>query len=449
MAVLMGVDLGQKRDPSALCVLETTDRVEGETRKRHYLVRFLERLPLGTPYPEVAQRVAEVVQKTRQQTGQAPELAVDATGVGAPIIDLLQERSELSPTAVYFTHGDRRKETWQDGCCQVSLGKAFLVSRLQALLQTQRLHLPKGSEPEALAHELRNYEIRVDENANDRYGAFRVGTHDDLVTALGLAVQADGLGRRVWQADPEIVRYNDKEASWQEIEGRRQNLPNLGVVRFGAMSTVAAIALLDWDHGLGVEGLEKAPRLWVDFALELKQGQRAQLASRLLEAQDSRRGKRSFYAVPNSDPETLRNHQKQLYREGVSTQKVWPGAAERFQAEKSIGVVGKYLQSGLLRVHQFQTDQLLQAIELGEWDSDNVLEHPADAWRQPSFAAFGEVVCWLVYLARLHRPREPSYEDYLPLAPIDVGIPITPGPSLQDICEVIGGRRDPANWIFR
>jgi hypothetical protein len=36
-----------------------------------------------------------------------------------------------------------------------------------------------------------NFEIRVDEKANDRYGAFRVGTHDDLVTALGLAVQVD------------------------------------------------------------------------------------------------------------------------------------------------------------------------------------------------------------------------------------------------------------------
>lgn len=28
-------------------------------------------------------------------------------------------------------------------------------------------------------------------DANDRYGAFAVGTHDDLVTALGLAVQTD------------------------------------------------------------------------------------------------------------------------------------------------------------------------------------------------------------------------------------------------------------------
>ena len=30
---------------------------------------------------------------------------------------------------------------------------------------------------------------RVDANANDTYGAFRVGSHDDLVTALGLATQ--------------------------------------------------------------------------------------------------------------------------------------------------------------------------------------------------------------------------------------------------------------------
>ena len=36
-----------------------------------------------------------------------------------------------------------------------------------------------------------HYEIRVSEDANDRYGAFRTGTHDDLVTALGLAVQTD------------------------------------------------------------------------------------------------------------------------------------------------------------------------------------------------------------------------------------------------------------------
>lgn len=35
------------------------------------------------------------------------------------------------------------------------------------------------------------YELRVDENARETFGAFKVGTHDDLVTALGLATQVD------------------------------------------------------------------------------------------------------------------------------------------------------------------------------------------------------------------------------------------------------------------
>jgi hypothetical protein len=90
--------------------------------------------------------------------------------------------------ACYFTHGDRRTE--KSGR-EIIIGKALLVSRLQALIQSQRLHLPDTPESGVLFEELMNFEIRVDEKANDRYGAFRVGTHDDLVTALGLAVQVD------------------------------------------------------------------------------------------------------------------------------------------------------------------------------------------------------------------------------------------------------------------
>lgn len=48
--------------------------------------------------------------------------------------------------------------------------------------------LPETSEARQLAKELLDYEIRVDELADDLYGAFKVGAHDDLVTAVGLAV---------------------------------------------------------------------------------------------------------------------------------------------------------------------------------------------------------------------------------------------------------------------
>jgi hypothetical protein len=72
-----------------------------------------------------------------------------------------------------------------------------MVSRLQALLQNGRLHLPRTPEAETLTEELQNFEIRVSEDANDRYGAFKVGTHDDLVTALGPRPVRSGVAGRV------------------------------------------------------------------------------------------------------------------------------------------------------------------------------------------------------------------------------------------------------------
>ena len=191
----IGVDIGQKRDPTAIAVAEIEYRDSDLPRckkESHYLIRHLERLPLGTPYPEVSKRVDRICQGVETQTGRRPDLFVDATGVGQPIVDLLNDSSHSAHRvwAVYFTYGDRRNE--DRGEDRVTLGKAFLVSRLQMLLQFQRIHLPRGHrEADALVQELLDYEIRVDDNANDKYGAFRVGTHDDLVTALGLAVQKE------------------------------------------------------------------------------------------------------------------------------------------------------------------------------------------------------------------------------------------------------------------
>jgi len=186
--VTVGVDIGQRRDPTAIAVVEQEERRTTET---HHIARHLERLPLGSPYPAVAKRVAAVVGGVHAATsGESPTLYVDATGVGTPIVDILKAAGvgDLAQlVAVYFTHGDRRKV--ERG--EVKLGKAWLVSRMQALLQSGLLHLPRTAEAEVLAKELLDYEIRVTEDANDRYGAFRVGAHDDLVTALGLATQDD------------------------------------------------------------------------------------------------------------------------------------------------------------------------------------------------------------------------------------------------------------------
>lgn len=188
MTVWIGIDIGQRRDPTALCVAEDEKRPGPHQPETHYLVRYLDRLPLGTPYPRIADRLREVALRAAEQSAETPYVYVDATGVGLPVVDVLKAsvpKCRIIP--VFFTHGDRyRKENGE-----IRLGKARLVSSLQALLQTDRLHLPRTREAEVLAEELISYEIRVTEDANDRYGAFRVGTHDDLVTALGLAVCHD------------------------------------------------------------------------------------------------------------------------------------------------------------------------------------------------------------------------------------------------------------------
>jgi hypothetical protein len=194
-----GIDIGQRRDPTAICVAELQSR-PGPTRAEiHYLIRHLDRLPLRTPYPDVARRLRDLCSSVAHRSGESPTVYVDATGVGLPVLDIPKAAAtNARVVGVFFTHGDRRDE--KNG--EVRLGKAFLVSRLQALLQTGRLHLPRTAEADALAAELRDYEIRVSEDANEKYGAFRVGTHDDLVTGLGLAVQVDhpGGGAYAWRA---------------------------------------------------------------------------------------------------------------------------------------------------------------------------------------------------------------------------------------------------------
>ncbi len=219
----IGVDLGQRRDPTAISVVEIVD-IDGDETRWRYEARHIERLPLGTLYTAVADRVAEIernaVQTARQrQLGRFSadpdvflQTFIDATGA-VPALDFFRERG-LDVVPCYFTHGDRRTEgVDSEGRAQATVGKAWLVNRLQSLAQSDRLRLPPNHpEAAAMIRELQDYEIKIDQNANDRYGAFKVGSHDDLVTSLGLAVQWTPLDTR-W-ADDVIADMNAELSGW-------------------------------------------------------------------------------------------------------------------------------------------------------------------------------------------------------------------------------------------
>jgi hypothetical protein len=68
-----------------------------------------------------------------------------------------------------------------------SVPKRDLVSALAVLLQSDRLQVAEAI-PEAaiLVKEMLNFKVKITAAAHDTYGAWREGTHDDLVLAVAL-----------------------------------------------------------------------------------------------------------------------------------------------------------------------------------------------------------------------------------------------------------------------
>jgi hypothetical protein len=177
----VGLDLGKVKDYTALAILER----HGEGRTAVFHARHLERYALGTSYPAIVVAVAALLDRAPFK-GRRPKLAVDETGVGAPVVDLFRDaklKARLEP--VHITAGS--SVNYDNGVNYVP--KRDLVSVVQVALQTERLKIA-GSLPEAdtLVREMQNFQVRITEAANDTYGAWREGTHDDLVLAVALAL---------------------------------------------------------------------------------------------------------------------------------------------------------------------------------------------------------------------------------------------------------------------
>jgi len=185
----VGLDLGQKHDHSAMAVVEREvivgtrrDPVTWELDKRTvYTVRYLERMPLGMSYLDVAARVARMTRDIRMTN--PCELVVDATGVGAPVVDVLRRaKTGCSLYAVTITGGDFEQCTAQG----YRVPKRDLVMGVQLLLEAGSLAVSRGLETgEELLQELRAMQVSVTPRGNERFEGR--GEHDDLVLATALA----------------------------------------------------------------------------------------------------------------------------------------------------------------------------------------------------------------------------------------------------------------------
>jgi hypothetical protein len=191
----IGVDLGQKNDPTAVAVLQRFVSLRAhQSPVLHSLtgplygglslhVRHVERLPLGAPYPRVVERIREIV--SHDHLAGDCSLAVDATGLGAPVVDMLRAarlNCDISP--VNITGGDKQSrsgKTW-------NVPKRDLLASLQLPLEHGQLKLAPGLKLMAnLIREFTDFRSTTNSSGHVRLGADGSGEHDDIVIAIALA----------------------------------------------------------------------------------------------------------------------------------------------------------------------------------------------------------------------------------------------------------------------
>jgi hypothetical protein len=179
-----GQDLGQVHEFTAFQVLERSiaQDFRGREYPAHYAVRHLERLPIGTPYAVLCNRLGTLFRDPKLA---GSTLIVDRTVVGKPVLDLLlQTEIDAEAKRLIVTTGPR--VTFEEGDSLVP--KKDLVGALQLLLQSRQLAVaPSLQQAASLMQELTNLKAKAPTRTDDALADWRQGVHDDLVLAVAVA----------------------------------------------------------------------------------------------------------------------------------------------------------------------------------------------------------------------------------------------------------------------
>jgi len=175
---IVGLDLGQSQDYTALVLLG-----QHVAAPAHYHLRYIKRFPLKTSYQEIMDSVTRML-KSKEFDAHPSALIIDATGVGAPVVDMFK-RAKVRPVAVTITCGF---EVTKVSGREFRVPKLDLVSTLRLLFDDQRLQIAEGlPDAKVLVDELLSFRLKVSDAGHDTYSPWREGEHDDLVLVTALA----------------------------------------------------------------------------------------------------------------------------------------------------------------------------------------------------------------------------------------------------------------------
>ncbi|KAA0250322.1 MAG: hypothetical protein EDX89_22875 [Acidobacteria bacterium] len=166
-------------------------------------LRHVERLPVGTPYPRIAERVREIGNGLERAT-----LALDATGVGKAAVELFRGTA-MSTWVVTITAGEG---VIREGF-SYRVPKRDVISTAQVHLQSGRLKIARDlPEAQLLLRELQGFRMTVDLRKTNEALAWRERANDDLVLALAvglwIAERHDGI--------PGPIVSGKSELGWEE-----------------------------------------------------------------------------------------------------------------------------------------------------------------------------------------------------------------------------------------
>lgn len=188
-----GLDVGQVNDWTAIAILE---RLQPRTHYPHIPqmadevaklavrldLRHLERIPLGTLYPEQVVMVQRILRDPRVD---GVRTFMDMTGCGRPVYDMFKAAGlpNLSGIMITGTQGEAKRMPYG-----FNVGKAELVNRVQVEMQTGRLRLGRRVQHvDKLVRELKEFRAKPTAAGHMTFNA-REGQNDDLILATSYAV---------------------------------------------------------------------------------------------------------------------------------------------------------------------------------------------------------------------------------------------------------------------
>lgn len=193
-----GLDIGQKVDNSAICIVEFIDNKA--------VVKVLIKYPLGTPWDLLYDTAVDIIKDVSKQ-GEIVSFNVDATGVGAIPADVMQQRlPEIRVNAFKFTPQSKRELIGKVKILH-TLGKLKFARRGGDTIYNQVI--------QDLITEMRYIQAKItkgDGEINPEVEVFKTGAHDDLFTALALSIKDIDININ-WDQSEELVKFVE-DKSW-------------------------------------------------------------------------------------------------------------------------------------------------------------------------------------------------------------------------------------------